>query len=210
MAVTTVIRAEYFVPNHPPCMWRLRSTYGIRSKKARATVGTRTPAQALSMCSSSSWRLRKYQGALDGLGVTLRFARFKRGALMKTERIRKVTVNSTAETNSMKTRSGQTRTSSSRSRFGRGLAGTAGAGLWASTALPSPPPPPNPPRLPSAPEVGRRAADAVADGDRPERELVPREEVAGKAEDKLQHEQHHAHHPVELSRRLVGPRVEHP
>src|SRR3990172_265348 len=56
------------------------------AKNARAMVGTRTPAQALSMCRSSSWRLRKYQGALDGLGVTFRLARLRSGALMKTER----------------------------------------------------------------------------------------------------------------------------
>src|SRR4030067_3056604 len=96
------------------------------AKNTRATVGTRTPAQALSMCSSSSWRLRKYQGALDGLGVTLRLARLRRGALMKTERIVKGMVNSAAAMNSMKTRGGQTRTSSSRSRLGRGPGGGGG------------------------------------------------------------------------------------
>src|SRR3972149_33162 len=159
----------------------------MAAKKARAIVGTRTPAQALSMCSSSSWRLRRYQGALDGLGVTLRCARFRRGALMKTDRIRNVTVNSTAATNSMKTRSGQTRTSSSRSRLGRGLAGAAGAGLWASTAILAPAAPRAPPRAPPPPP-----ADPVPDGARPQRELVPGQEVAGEAEDQRQYEQHHA------------------
>src|SRR5256885_11049443 len=117
-----VIRTEYFVPNQIPCASRLRSRYGIAAKKPRAMVGRRTPAHALSMCSNSSCRLRKYQGALDGLGVTSVLARFSRGALIRTERITKVIVNRTAEMNSTKTRSGQTSTSSSRSRLGRGRA----------------------------------------------------------------------------------------
>src|SRR6266508_1236172 len=96
--------------------------YGIAMKNPSAIVGRRTPAQALSMCRRSSWRLRKYQGALDGFGVTSWLARFNSGAFMNTERIRNVIVNRTAEMNSTKTRSGQTNTSSSRSRFGRGRA----------------------------------------------------------------------------------------
>src|SRR3989337_2618141 len=103
-------------------------------------VGSRTPAQALSMCNSSSCRFKKYHGALDGLGVTSALARFSSGALMKTERMRKVMVKTTAEMNSMKTRSGHTSTSSSRSRLGRGRAGWAGwaGGLSASTAMRGP------------------------------------------------------------------------
>ena len=54
---------------------------------------------------------------------------------MMTDRIVKVMVNSTAEMNSMNTRSGQTSTSSSRARLGRGLAGAADACRWASTAI---------------------------------------------------------------------------
>src|SRR6266540_2983415 len=130
-----VIRTEYLVPNQMPCASRLRSKYGMAAKKPRAMVGRRTPAHALSMCSNSSCRLRKYQGALEGLGVTSVLARFRRGALIRTERMTKVIVNRTAEMNSTKTRSGQTRTSSSRSRFGRGRAapgarpGTGGASI---------------------------------------------------------------------------------
>src|SRR3989304_8961592 len=104
MAVTTVRRTEYLVPNQMPWAWRLRSRYGTEAKKTRAMVGRMTPAQALSMCSSSSWRFRKYQGALDGLGVTSGLARFSSGALMNTERMRKVMVNRTAEMNSMNTK----------------------------------------------------------------------------------------------------------
>ena len=61
---------------------RLRSRYGIAAKNPSAIVGRRTPAHALSMCSSSSCRFRKYHGALEGLGVTSGLARLSSGALM--------------------------------------------------------------------------------------------------------------------------------
>ena len=48
------------------------------------------------MCRSSSCRFRKYHGAFDGFGVTSGFARFSSGALMNTERITNVIVNSSA------------------------------------------------------------------------------------------------------------------
>ena len=71
------------------------------------------------MCSSSSCRLRKYHGALDGFGVTSGLARLISGALMSADMIVNESVNRTAQMNSTNTRSGQTRSSSSRSRRGR-------------------------------------------------------------------------------------------
>ena len=77
-------------------------------------MGTITPASAGCMCSNSSWRLRKYQGAFDGLGVWPGFARSWSGELIRIESTVNVTVNSKAAMNSTNTRSGQTSTSSSR------------------------------------------------------------------------------------------------
>ena len=79
-----------------------------------ATVGTTTPASAGCMWSSSSCRLRKYHGALEGFGVCAGLARSCSGALMTIARSVSVSVKSTAAMNSTKTRSGQTRSSSSR------------------------------------------------------------------------------------------------
>ena len=49
------------------------------------TVGTMTPAIAAFMCSRSSWRFRRYQGALDGFGVTSALAWSSSGALTRNE-----------------------------------------------------------------------------------------------------------------------------
>src|SRR5947208_2804397 len=52
------------------------------------------------------------------------------------------------------------------------------------------------------PEDGPRAPHVGTDRDRPDRELVPGQEVAGEGEEKRQHEEDDAHHPVELARGL--------
>src|SRR3990172_4780745 len=213
----------------------------MTAKKPRAMVGRRTPAQALSMWRRSSWRLRKYQGALDGFGVTSELARFRSGALMKTESIRKLIVKRTAAMNSMNTRSGQTRTSSSRSRLGLGRARAPPTGRPASTAIECGALLQRPghaavaadapemdghknggqkrqsddvqrveayercradleaaedDELRLVPEVGGGATDAVADGDGPEGQLVPGEQVASEAEDERQHYHHDSDHPL--------------
>ena len=48
-----------------------------------------------------------------------------------------------------------------------------------------------------------------ADRDRPVRQLVPGQQVAGEREREREQQQHHADHPVELARLLVGAGVEH-
>ena len=48
-----------------------------------------------------------------------------------------------------------------------------------------------------------------AHGDRPDRELVPRQQVARERQAEREEQQDHADDPVELARRLVGPGVEH-
>ena len=55
--------------------------------------------------------------------------------------------------------------------------------------------------------VGRHLA---AHRDGPEGDLVPRQQVAGEAQQQGHEQQDHADHPVELARRLVGPVVEDP
>ena len=54
-------------------------------------------------------------------------------------------------------------------------------------------------------EERRRARHARTDGDRPDRELIPREEIAGERQQQRQHEHDDADRPVELARRLVRP-----
>src|SRR5688500_3598641 len=56
----------------------------------------------------------------------------------------------------------------------------------------------------------RRARDLVADRDGPERELVPREQVARVRQQQREHEEQRADDPVELARRLVRAGVEDP
>jgi len=60
------------------------------------------------------------------------------------------------------------------------------------------------------PKHGRRTGDARAHRDRPEGQLVPRQEVAGKAQEEGEHQEDDADHPVELAWRFVGARIEHP
>ena len=54
----------------------------------------------------------------------------------------------------------------------------------------------------------RRVRDLVTDGHRPERELVPRKEVAGVRQQDREREEERANDPVELARRLVRAGVE--
>ena len=56
------------------------------------------------------------------------------------------------------------------------------------------------------PHQRRRAGHIRAHGDRPDRELVPRKQIAGKAQQQRQDQEEHAHDPVEFPRRLVAPR----
>ena len=58
------------------------------------------------------------------------------------------------------------------------------------------------------PEHRRVTHHVRADGDRPERQLVPRQQVAGEREQQGERQQDDADHPVELARRLVGAVVE--
>ena len=115
----TEIRIAFSVENQIPWHSLLLSQYGIAASRISATVGTITPAHAGSMCSSNSCRFRKYQGALEGVGVVSASARLSKGASNIALNTSSAIVNRTAAMNSMKTRSGQTRTSSSRSRRGR-------------------------------------------------------------------------------------------
>jgi len=56
----------------------------------------------------------------------------------------------------------------------------------------------------------RRRTDHVrTDGDRPEGQLIPWQQVAGEAEQQRQHEQNDTNDPVELARGLIRARVEH-
>src|SRR5712692_11204687 len=55
------------------------------------------------------------------------------------------------------------------------------------------------------PEHRRSAGHVRADGDGPDRELVPRQQVPGEGEEQGQHEEDDADVPVELAGRLVGP-----
>ena len=54
-----------------------------------------------------------------------------------------------------------------------------------------------------------RRHDIRAHRDRPECQLIPRQQVAGVAEKQRHHQQHYADHPVEFARRAVRSAVEH-
>ena len=56
------------------------------------------------------------------------------------------------------------------------------------------------------PQQRRRPRHVGAHGDRPETELIIRQQVAGKGKQHGEQHQNHAHHPVELPRLLVGAR----
>ncbi len=53
----------------------------------------------------------------------------------------------------------------------------------------------------------RLACDARADCNRPERQLIPGQQVSREAQDQSQHHQNDADHPIKLARRLVRTRV---
>ena len=118
-AEKSAILTAFGVPNQTPCPALERSMYGIMNRMMIANVGAITPPSAGCMCSSSSWKLARYQAAFDGLGVMSRFASFRSGASRMVERMMNASVKTTAAMNSTKTRSGQTRSSCSRSRRGR-------------------------------------------------------------------------------------------
>src|SRR5919108_6523868 len=84
----------------------LRSRNGIRIISTMTKVGNATPAIRGGNRESSSCRPRKYQGALDGLGVTPGLACPSKGAGMNETMIRK-TVAPTATMNSLKMNSGK-------------------------------------------------------------------------------------------------------
>src|SRR5262245_20616294 len=115
---------------------------------------------------SSSWRPRKYHGALDGFGVWLTFARARSGALTKVEKTSRNAVQASAATNSTPSRWGQTWTLSCGTALtswiepdlttvsrrcvwppgpaasGGPAAAVAGAGAVATAVAVPPPPPP--------------------------------------------------------------------
>ena len=86
----------------------LRSMYGANPKSTRTMPGIVTPAIIGSNIVSSSWRPKKYQGALDGLGVALWLANSSSGALMNSEKTKAKAVINRAAVNSAASRCGQT------------------------------------------------------------------------------------------------------
>src|SRR5688500_11352884 len=86
----------------------LRSVYGARMRAKRPIPGMVTPATMGWNMVSSSWRPRKYHGALEGLGVWLVLAWVSSGALTKTENTVVNAVHTRAATNSTARRCGQT------------------------------------------------------------------------------------------------------
>src|SRR5258708_6414036 len=91
-------------------------------------VGKATPAMTGGKRSSNSWRPRKYQGALAGLGVIAVLARCSSGALTQIDtRKRKQNMASPAR-NSFHTRAGKVTTVSSSSRRRTTSGGAASSG----------------------------------------------------------------------------------
>src|SRR5437899_1356707 len=74
----------------------------------RPRPGMVTPATMGWNIVSSSWRPRKYQGALDGLGVRLKLAVASNGALTKAENTSRKAVMARLATNSTTSRWGHT------------------------------------------------------------------------------------------------------
>ena len=70
-------------------------------------VGTVTPAICGSKYDNSSWSPRKYQGALDGFGVELKFAGSNNGEWMITARMTRKPVMASKAPNSISIRCGQ-------------------------------------------------------------------------------------------------------
>src|SRR2546428_5327564 len=85
----------------------LRSRKGTRIIRTMTKVGKATPAISGGNRGSSSCNPRKYQGALDGLGVTPGLACPSSGGLRKIETPIKNTVIATATMNSLKMNSGE-------------------------------------------------------------------------------------------------------
>src|SRR5574341_452794 len=119
-------------------------------------VGRTTPAIQGSKYTNISCSPRKYQGALEGLGVLAGFAGSSRGALITMDHTVTSTMTMRVQIHSFRTRKGQTWTRSSSWAFftalvGAGLglaAGAAGAALTSAIALAPPvisrPPHPSP------------------------------------------------------------------
>src|SRR5215204_4341990 len=85
-----------------------RSMYGARISKKMPMPGMVTPATIGWNMVSSSWRPRKYHGALDGFGVWLKLARANSGAFTNTENTSVNAVQASAATNSTPSRWGHT------------------------------------------------------------------------------------------------------
>src|SRR6202521_883785 len=90
-----------------------RSRKGTRIISTITKVGKATPAISGGKRESSSCRPRKYQGALEGLGVMPGFALPSKGACNQIETMITKTVMATATMNSLKTNSGKETTISS-------------------------------------------------------------------------------------------------
>ena len=94
--------------NQRPIPARSRSMYGIAAMNVSQIVGTMTPARPLSMWSRSSWRLSRYQGAFDGLGVQSTVEWSCSGALKSAEIANRPSAQIIIAMNSMTSRCGQT------------------------------------------------------------------------------------------------------
>src|SRR5258708_780733 len=182
--------------------------------------GTSTPANDGCMCSSSSCRFRKYQGALDGLGVLSALAWASSGAWRMIETRMMLSKISIAARNSIVTRCGQTYTR--RSVFSTGAASrlatadtcsrrpaaarTADGGerCWAASRAPA-----DEQEAHLLADERRGTGHIRADGHGPDAQLIPRQQVAGEAQEEGAEQQNRADGPVELTRRAVRARIEH-
>src|SRR3954470_23386497 len=86
----------------------LRSVYGASMRANRPMPGIVTPATIGWNIVSSSWRPRKYHGALDGFGVRLMLASVCSGAFTNTDSRNANAVTTSAATNSTASRCGHT------------------------------------------------------------------------------------------------------
>src|SRR3954451_11478978 len=98
--ITKIVNSEIANFRFSGLLDGLRSMYGDRIREKSPMPGIVTPATIGWNIVSSSWRPRKYHGALDGLGVWLMFASCCSGALTKIEKIRTNAVQASAATNS--------------------------------------------------------------------------------------------------------------
>ncbi len=109
--VKTAEKIAHFFPtslvNQWPMPSRLRSMYGMKAMNVSQTVGTTTPARPLSIWSSSSCRLSRYQGAFDGFGVQSMVEWSCSGALKSAEITKRPSDQIIAAMNSMTSRCGQ-------------------------------------------------------------------------------------------------------